>query len=67
VIVVSLTKARRGFGLFFRVFAALVLAGVVLPRAMDVITRSLVPAALTRNSGWTFLLEKILQVARLVR
>ncbi len=67
MIVVSLTRVKRGMGLFAKVFALLFLAGVAIPRAINVLARYIVPAGAGAVSKLEVVVQKVLSMVGVVR
>ncbi len=65
MVVISLTRMKRGLGVFARVFALLFLAGIALPRALDILARYMAPAGAAGKLR--ILVEKVLSVLGVMR
>ncbi|NPV70896.1 MAG: hypothetical protein HPY55_09665 [Firmicutes bacterium] len=67
MIVISLTRVRRGFGVVARLCVLLFLAGFVLPRAVDAMARLMIPAAGKGAANLGLVIEKVLSIIGIAR
>jgi hypothetical protein len=62
VIVICLTRVRRGIGTAAKIFILLFLAGFGIPKVVDVVTRVVVPAGTRAADRLGIVIQKMLRI-----